>query len=360
MSRNKTCLVSVVVPMYNAEKYIGECIESVRAQSFRDWELLVVDDGSRDRSSEIVEAVAARDDRVRLLRHPGGANLGVSNTRNRGIAEASGGFIAFLDADDAFEPAKLERQVALMASHPECVMCHTGIRVVVERPADPGLSERMDAYSGIMEREINEYFDIVSQYQLLDRPLALRSNRVCNSSVMAREAPLRSSAVATKQLFQYEDFAQWALLSVHGPFLCEPEPLTRYRVHGDSSTSQLLGNSLKAVYSHMECLLVILALADDARLRGLAESELLESLSRAMDLYAGLNPDWTSDRRDASTSPPGLTAEALWERRSRHLESKLAAVTRQLDAIRDSKAYRISQGIRRMAKMLGLRRRHAG
>src|ERR1700722_12882810 len=73
--------VSVVVPLYNTEKYIEECISSVLDQTLRDLEVLVVDDGSRDRSVEIIKEIARQDNRVRLLRHPGGVNMGVSRTR---------------------------------------------------------------------------------------------------------------------------------------------------------------------------------------------------------------------------------------------------------------------------------------
>src|ERR1700722_19602977 len=121
-------LVSVITPLYNTEKYIGECIGSVLDQTLRDVELLVIDDGSRDRSTEIVEEIARRESRVRLLRHPGGVNLGVSRTRRLGIMEASGEYIAFLDADDAFEPSKLEHQIELLKAHPRCVLCNTGIK----------------------------------------------------------------------------------------------------------------------------------------------------------------------------------------------------------------------------------------
>ena len=130
MSKSR-CVVSVVVPLYNTEKYIAECIDSVLNQTLRDLEVLVVDDGSRDRSREIVEELARRDSRVRLLRHPGGANLGVSRTRRLGITEASGEYIAYLDADDAFEPSKLGQQVGLMKAYPSCLLCHTGIKAVL-------------------------------------------------------------------------------------------------------------------------------------------------------------------------------------------------------------------------------------
>lgn len=132
MSKSR-CVVSVVVPLYNTEKYIAECIDSVLNQTLRDLEVLVVDDGSRDRSREIVEELARRDSRVRLLRHPGGVNLGVSRTRRLGITEASGDYIAYLDADDAFEPSKLEEQVGLMKAYPSCLLCHTGIKACWSR-----------------------------------------------------------------------------------------------------------------------------------------------------------------------------------------------------------------------------------
>ena len=77
--------VSVIIPLYNTEKYVAECIGSVLNQTLRDVEVLVIDDGSRDRSAAIVEEIAREDSRVRLLRHPGGVNLGVSRTRRVGI-----------------------------------------------------------------------------------------------------------------------------------------------------------------------------------------------------------------------------------------------------------------------------------
>lgn len=97
--------VSVIVPVYQAEAFLKACIDSVRAQSFSDWELLLIDDGSRDASGAICDACAAEDPRIRAFHQPNG---GVSRARNRGLAEAQGEWIAFLDADDALEPKCLE------------------------------------------------------------------------------------------------------------------------------------------------------------------------------------------------------------------------------------------------------------
>ncbi|MDJ0644269.1 MAG: glycosyltransferase family 2 protein [Erythrobacter sp.] len=110
-------LVSVNIPAYNSERFIAETIESVLNQTYRNLEVIVVDDGSADRTSEIVEAIARRDSRVRLICQ---SNRGVALTRNRAIEASAGDFIATLDADDLWAPQKLEKQVdCLTSSGPE-------------------------------------------------------------------------------------------------------------------------------------------------------------------------------------------------------------------------------------------------
>lgn len=104
--------VSIVTPAYNAERFVAETIESVRAQTHSDWELLVVDDCSRDRTREVVKTFAAKDGRVRLIEQP--RNGGPALARQAALDAASHGCVAFLDADDLWLPQKLERQLAFM------------------------------------------------------------------------------------------------------------------------------------------------------------------------------------------------------------------------------------------------------
>jgi glycosyltransferase involved in cell wall biosynthesis len=112
-------LVSVVIPAYNAESHIAEALESLRAQTCRQMEIIVVDDGSSDRTAEIV---TSRFPEVRCVRQPNG---GASSARNRGVQEARGEWVAFLDADDAWHPDKLRAQLDLMRRHPEVRLCRT-------------------------------------------------------------------------------------------------------------------------------------------------------------------------------------------------------------------------------------------
>ena len=104
--------VSIITPAYNAENFLPETIDSVLNQTFRDWELIVVDDCSTDRTFEIASAYAEKDPRVRVIRNE--SNSGVAATRNHGLDEATGDYIAFVDSDDLWLPEKLEKQLRFM------------------------------------------------------------------------------------------------------------------------------------------------------------------------------------------------------------------------------------------------------
>lgn len=113
-------LVSVVVIFYNDNEFLGEAIQSVLEQTFTDWELLLVDDGSTDGSTDLARKVVAEHPGcVLYLDHPGHTNQGISATRNRGIKEARGRYVAFLDSDDVWYRDKLEDQVRILQAHPD-------------------------------------------------------------------------------------------------------------------------------------------------------------------------------------------------------------------------------------------------
>jgi glycosyltransferase involved in cell wall biosynthesis len=121
--------VSVVIIVHNGAAFLAEAIESVLAQTFFDYELLIVDDGSTDASRDIALAYRDRSPEMLVLQHPGGANRGMSASRNLGLATARGEYVAFLDADDVWLPAKLAEQLAVFRAHPEVGLVYGRARI---------------------------------------------------------------------------------------------------------------------------------------------------------------------------------------------------------------------------------------
>jgi len=126
MENNKMPLVSVIMPAYNAGRFLEEAVRSVMTQTVTDWELLILDDGSKDDTAQIAESLAAEDARIRFL--PNERNMGVARTRNRGFDLCRGQYVALLDSDDVWLPEKLEKQLALaQAAGADIVYCSYGI-----------------------------------------------------------------------------------------------------------------------------------------------------------------------------------------------------------------------------------------
>ncbi len=120
--------VSVVMPVYNGEMYLAEAIDSILEQTFADFELLVVDDGSTDESAAIVQACKERDSRIRFIQLA--RNVGMADARNRGVAAATGQYIAMMDSDDISLPQRLQKQVAFLQSRPDIGALGAGARVM--------------------------------------------------------------------------------------------------------------------------------------------------------------------------------------------------------------------------------------
>ena len=123
-------LVSVIMPVYNTEKYIAEAIESILAQTFTDFEFIIVDDGSEDNSAEIIRAYAARDDRIHFVQLA--ANAGQGAALSAGLAAASGEYVASQDSDDIILPERLEKQVRFLSANPDIGAVGVYAHVVTE------------------------------------------------------------------------------------------------------------------------------------------------------------------------------------------------------------------------------------
>jgi len=144
-------LVSVVVPAYNYGRYIGDALRSVQAQTYEEWECVVVDDGSTDETAEVVGAIAAHDRRVRYVRQENGRQAAA---RNNGIGRSRGEYFQFLDADDLIEPLKIEEHVRVLQTEPGADIVYSDIRYFddasggVRRGPAPGDEPWMPLVSG--------------------------------------------------------------------------------------------------------------------------------------------------------------------------------------------------------------------
>jgi len=238
-------LVSIIIPCYNSTQFVGQAIESAFSQSYPMVEVIVVDDGSTDESLSYVKSLQEEKySKLIVLTHPDGGNYGVSTTRHRGIVASSGKYVAFLDADDCFEPNKIEKQVAVLEKSQGVVLCHTGVLVFGDR-------SRAYAY------EANFGKHPTGPYDFRRLPDYLQRNGICNSTVMVRADVLRKVPFTMPQLFQYEDWVCWSLVSAYGMFLFLDEKLTCYRVHEESATAAVGRNALRAHYSLLELKLAL-------------------------------------------------------------------------------------------------------
>lgn len=222
-------LVSVVVIFWNAERFIQEAIESVLGQTYPAWELLLVDDGSSDGSTAIACHYAGRySERVRYLEHPGHTNRGMSASRNLGIRDARGPYIALLDADDAWFPNTLQDQVAVLEAHPQAAMVYGPIQWWYSWTGQPEDRER-----DYVER-LGVPADVVIQPPG-PLPLFLRDKAAVPSGILARrEVVERVGGFEDAFRGEYEDQVFCTKICLNAPVIASSRCWYRYRQHPDS------------------------------------------------------------------------------------------------------------------------------
>ncbi|MBE9178913.1 glycosyltransferase family 2 protein [Oculatella sp. LEGE 06141] len=214
--------VSVVIPVYNAEKYIAATVQSVLNQTYTDFELLIVDDGAIDRSIELCQQFA--DPRIKIIHQP---NRGVSAARNAGIREAKGRYIAFLDGDDLWTADKLEKHVQHLESSPNVGVsfCRSAFIDEAGKPLD---IYQMPQLKGITPAKI-----------LCRNPIGngsapvIRRDALEGIKYQSRRYGSLESAYFDEELHHMEDVECWLRISLKTPWQTEglPEPLTQYRVN---------------------------------------------------------------------------------------------------------------------------------
>lgn len=209
-------LVSVIMPVWNGERYLKEAADSILSQTFKEFEFIILDDGSTDSTPEILSTLAERDQRVRIIRLD---HEGIVAALNRGISEAKAEWIARMDCDDISHPQRLEKQWTAVQGKPKAVLCHTHTHIV----GDP---------------------EFVTPAGRFIRSKALLALRLCfqcpiiHPTVMFRKSTVLECGGYLPEERHAEDYGLWGRLLLAGEVVGIPEPVFDFRVHGGSISKQ--------------------------------------------------------------------------------------------------------------------------
>lgn len=207
--------ISVLMPVYNGERYLKQAIESILAQTFTDFEFLIIDDGSSDRSIEILQTYAAQDSRIRLTLRE---NRGIPRTRNQLLAQATGELVAIMDADDVALPDRFQLQVEFLRQHPE-VVCVGGALDWIDEKG------RLLGHCPMPQDDAELQKLMLGGISLLHHP-----------TTMARRAALVQVGGYNETMTASSDLDLWLRLGEIGQLANLPDTVLQYRLHAKSIT----------------------------------------------------------------------------------------------------------------------------
>lgn len=269
---SKPPLVSIVMPTYDRPEFLPATVGSIFAQTFRDWELIVADDGSSAPAAEYLRALE-RSERVRLLWQPHSGNAG--KMRNAALEHARAPFIAFIDSDDVWVPAKLETQLPAMRAAPDCGWSYSAF-VLIDAQGSPLPSERSRRWTPHRGRVFDE---------IVRGAVSIRSPSV----VMARTELVREAGGFDEAIDCAEDFDLWARLALRSPICVVDEPLVRVRSHSNNSGRKAGSASVARDYSLRK-----LAAGTSGRARALIAHERSRNALAHSAALAAHGDRWTS------------------------------------------------------------------
>jgi glycosyltransferase involved in cell wall biosynthesis len=228
-------VVSVILPTYDRVTLLRDAVESVRAQTFGAWELLVVDDGSTDGTGEYLRSAGREDPRVRLIEMPHGGNI--ARLRNRGAAEAAGRYLAFQDSDDLWAPEKLESQLAALADAPGARWCYCAAQGLLS-------DGRPDEAAGPVA-------PVPVSGWILDALVAQTAGVTVPSVVLERA--LFDQVGGFDESFQFgEDHDLWLRLAEAAPCVGLPQRLVTIRQHAGQTTRSSATPAVAAMIAVLE------------------------------------------------------------------------------------------------------------
>jgi len=220
--------ISIITASYNYADYITDVINSVVNQTYSDWELIVVDDGSSDNSVEIIKSFCEKDGRIKLYQHEGCANKGLKETLMLGIEKASGDWIAFLESDDFFKPENLAKKVEVIEKNPSVKLVFNKVEFI----GDEKRSKKIETDLSPTQSELskmnfprNMFYDFYKKNMILTF-----------SAVMVKKENIKAADFNTN-IDALLDWWLWVHLAYKNEFYYLDEELTQWNIHPDSYIS---------------------------------------------------------------------------------------------------------------------------
>ncbi len=228
--------VSILIPAYNAERYIAETIESILVQTYPNFELLIIDDGSTDNTLAIIKSYAEKDQRIKVITQ---ANSGIPNTLNKGIELSKNEWICRMDADDLMMPNRIERQLAFIAENPDLAVASSYVYNIGEDGKIIGQFRAKFTNRAVVEEYVRK-----NQLIGFHQPAVIMKKSVIQ-------------AVGGYRNFSYaEDLDLWNRVAEQGyPILVQPEFLVKYRIHSTSISVTNAKQGIEKVNWVTECMI---------------------------------------------------------------------------------------------------------
>jgi len=215
-------LISIITASYNYEDYIKETIESVINQTYTNWEMIIVDDGSKDNSVEVIKSYCEKDSRIKLFQHEGGINKGLEETVKLGISKAQSEWISFLESDDTIVPDYLEKKIKVMNEHPEVKFIFNDVNLF-------GSESRIKYYDyhfGVVKKFLAE-----NSYPKNIFRFFRKENLVATFSVVTLKKELFDNVDFNSPIKAYLDYYLWLQIANKTPIYYMDEKLTNWRMH---------------------------------------------------------------------------------------------------------------------------------
>lgn len=223
--------IDIIVPTYNYGRYLDQCLSSVRAQTFADYSVLIIDNASDDGSEAIGQRWEAADARFRYVRNP--TNLGLRGSLQKAYGLTSNELVLILSSDDLIAPTFLEKAVTALDTHPECSFAYSAWDHFVDKPGTPEHGHRIDAYIPHASSGIYPESTVLLSHNWITNSICVFRRRVCDEI----------GGITPTQLLHVGDWYLWMAFAARGPAYHIAEKLGHYRIHGAAETDRLLADN---------------------------------------------------------------------------------------------------------------------